>query len=190
MRIINPPETSSAMLAAWIAVASAFAPPPAFAVANFDFGGSGSEGLADLTTCDARLIWDVENAACVEPRRGVLPDEALTNYAFALLKAERFEDALAALDLRETPDDAKALNYRGFATRKIGRIDESIGYYLKAIMLAPRYVEIREYLGEAYVANGRLDLAEQQLVIIETLCGTSCEEYSELAQAIEAARAR
>jgi len=190
MPTINPHETSWTMLAAWISIAFAFAPPPAFAVVNFEFGGGGADGLADLTTCNARLIWDVEKAACVEPRRGVLPDEALTSYAFALLKAERFEDALAVLDLREAPDDAEALNYRGFATRKLGRIDESISYYLKGIVLAPRYVEIREYLGEAYVASGRLDLAEQQLVIIETLCGTSCEEYSELAQAIEAARAR
>jgi len=186
----NPRETLSAILAASIAVAVALAPTPAFAVANFEFGGTGADGLADLTTCDARLIWDAENSACIEPRRGVLPDDALTSYALALVKAERFEDALAALDLRETPDDAKALNYRGFATRKLGRIDESISYYLKAIALAPRYVEVREYLGEAYAENGRIDLAEQQLVVIETLCGTSCEEYSELAQAIEAARAR
>jgi tetratricopeptide (TPR) repeat protein len=180
---------SSAILAAFIAAGFALASPPAFAVVNFEFG-SGPGELADLTTCDARLLWNVESGACVEPGRGVLPDDALTNYALALVKAERFDDALAVLDLRETPDDAKALNCRGFATRKLGRIDESIGYYLKAVALAPRYVEVREYLGEAYVAKGRFDLAEQQLVIIETLCGTSCEEYSELAQAIESGRTR
>jgi tetratricopeptide (TPR) repeat protein len=159
---------------------------PALAVVNFEFGAG--SGLADLTTCDAGLIWDRENGACVEARQGALPDEALSDYALALIKSERFEEALATLDLREVPDDAKALNYRGYATRKLGRIDESITYYLKAVTLAPRYVEVREYLGEAYIAQGRIDLAEQQLVIIETLCGTSCEEYSELAQAIEAAR--
>ena len=67
------------------------------------------------------MIWDRENGVCVEARKGALPDEALTDYALALVKAERFEEALATLDLRESPDDAKALNYRGFATRKLGR---------------------------------------------------------------------
>ena len=190
MPMINPREAYPTILAALIAIAPALAPPPAFAVANFEFGGTAADGLADLTNCGGRLIWDGERDTCVEPRKGVLPDEALTNYAFALVKAERFEDALAALDLREMPDDAKTLNYRGFATRKLGRVDEGISYYLKAVALAPRYVEVREYLGEAYVEKGRLDLAEQQLVVIETLCGTSCEEYSELAQAIAEGRAR
>lgn len=162
------------MLATLIALAAS----PASAVASFEFGGTSSTGLADLTTCETRLVWDRENGVCIEARRGALPDEALTDYALALVKAERYDEALAALDLRETPDDAKALNYRGFATRKLGRLDESIGHYLKAVALAPRYVEVREYLGEAYVYKGQLDRAEQQLVIIETLCGTSCEAYS------------
>jgi tetratricopeptide (TPR) repeat protein len=168
-------------------VVSALFSRPAVAIVNFE-SGVGS-GLTDLTTCEAGQVWDRENGICVEAAKGVLSDEALTDYALALVVAERFEDALAILDLRESPDDAKALNCRGFATRKLGRIDESIGYYLQAVALAPRYVPVREYLGEAYVAKGRIDLAEQQLVIIETLCGTSCEEYAELAQAIEAGRA-
>jgi tetratricopeptide (TPR) repeat protein len=114
----------------------------------------------------------------------------LTAYAFALIKAERFEEALATLDLREGSDDARALNYRGFATRSLGLLDESIDYYLKAVAVAPRYAEVREYLGEAYIAKGRFDLAAQQLTIIETLCGMSCEAYVGLAEAIAAGRNR
>ena len=154
------------------------------------FGGTGSDGSADLTTCETRHDLGSGKQRCVEARKGALPDEALTDNAFALVKAERFEDALATLDLREKPDDAEALNYRGFATRKLGRVDESIGYYQKAVALAPRYAEVREYLGEAYISKGRLDLAEQQLTIIETLCGTNCEAYFELAEAIAEGRAR
>jgi tetratricopeptide (TPR) repeat protein len=175
-----------AVFATLIALASVLAASPAFAVANF--GGTGSGGLADLTICEPQMIWDRENSVCVEARKGALPDEAVTDYALALIEAERFEEALATLDLREGPDDAKALNYRGFATRKLGRLDESIGHYLKAVSLAPRYVEAREYLGEAYLSNGQLDRAEQQLTIIETLCGTSCEAYLGLAEAIAASR--
>ena len=43
---------------------------------------------------------------------------------------------------------------------------------------------MREYLGEAYVIKGRLDLAKEQLGKIEALCGRGCEEYRDLADAI------
>ena len=188
MPAIRSHRALSAILAGLVVISFVLDPGRARAVAGFEFGGDGFEGSADLTTCDAGLVWDAGNGACIEAQRGVLSDEALTDYAFALVKQERFEDALATLDLLENSDTARALNYRGFATRKLGRLDESIRHYLRAVSLAPRYVEVREYLGEAYVAKGQLDLAEQQLTIIETLCGTVCEEYSELAQAIEAGR--
>jgi hypothetical protein len=52
------------------------------------------------------------------------------------------------------------------------------------VALDPDYTLVREYLGEAYVSQGRLDLAEQQLVEIEKRCGTTCEAYEDLAEAI------
>ena len=45
--------------------------------------------------------------------------------------------------------------------------------------------KVREYLGEAYVVKGRLDLAQEQLQQIKSICGnTACEEYQDLAEAI------
>jgi len=44
---------------------------------------------------------------------------------------------------------------------------------------------VREYLGEAYVIKGRLDLAREQLQRIESICGSTCEEYRDLAEAIQ-----
>ncbi|MNG32379.1 Tetratricopeptide repeat protein [compost metagenome] len=77
------------------------------------------------------------------------------------------------------------MNYRGYATRKLGRTDEGIGYYLQSVKLDPQYAQVREYLGEAYVVKGRLDLAQEQLRQIESICGsTQCEEYQDLAEAI------
>ena len=61
---------------------------------------------------------------------------------------------------RET---AEALNYRGYATRKLGRVDEGIGYYLKSVALDPHYAQVREYLGEAYVIKGDVEKASEQL---------------------------
>jgi hypothetical protein len=43
----------------------------------------------------------------------------------------------------------------------------------------------REYLGEGYVAAGKMDLAKAQLTEIASRCGTTCEEYQELAEHIE-----
>ena len=63
----------------------------------------------------------------------------------------------------QNPNTAEALNYRGYATRKLGRVDEGIGYYLQSVALDPEYTLVREYLGEAYVIQGKLDLAKEQL---------------------------
>jgi tetratricopeptide (TPR) repeat protein len=116
--------------------------------------------------------------------RGDLSDDVLTDYAFALAKAQRYDEALDMLNQLKNPDTAKALNYRGYATRKLGRTEEGIGYYLKSVALAPKYAQVREYLGEAYVIQGKLDLAKDQLKTIATICGTNCEAYRDLAKAI------
>ena len=122
-------------------------------------------------------------------RSGVLPDPALTEYAFALAKAERYQEALEILDMLEDSNTPRALNYRGYATRKLGRTEEGIGYYLKSVALDPGYSQVREYLGEAYVIQGKLDLAKQQLQTIQKLCGsTECEEYEDLSDAIRKAQ--
>ena len=51
----------------------------------------------------------------------------------------------------------------------------------------PHYVQVREYLGEAYVIQGKLGLAKEQLHVIELLCGTVCEEYLDLSEVIKTA---
>ena len=94
------------------------------------------------------------------------------------------------LDLLGDPNTPRALNYRGYATRKLGRIDEGIGYYLKSIALDPKYPQVREYLGEAYVIEGKFNLAKEQLATIGKLCGaTDCEYYQSLAKALDDAHA-
>jgi Flp pilus assembly protein TadD len=113
-----------------------------------------------------------------------LSDADRTDYAYRLAKAGRYEEALALLDTLTQPNTAKALNYRGYATRKLGRTDEGIGYYLQSLKLDPQYAQVREYLGEAYVIKGRVDLAQEQLQQIKSICGMSCEEYQDLAEAI------
>ena len=145
-------------------------------------------GNADLKTCDKGLVWDAKKKKCLAKHGGVLPDAELTEYAYALAKAERYQEALDILDMLENPNTPRALNYRGYATRKLGRTDEGIGYYLKSVALDPAYPQVREYLGEAYVIEGKLDLARDQLSAIEKLCGSKeCEYYADLSEAISKA---
>jgi Flp pilus assembly protein TadD len=137
--------------------------------------------------CENGQIYDGKKKQCVPAQSGVIDDESLADYAYALAKAERFEEALATLDLMLEPDTAEALNYRGYATRKLGHVDEGIAYYMQAVALDPEYTLVREYLGEAYVIRGDLDLARGQLDAIEKSCGTTCEPYQDLAEAIDLA---
>jgi tetratricopeptide (TPR) repeat protein len=144
----------------------------------------------DLTTCNPGQVWDRKKHKCLRRHSSVLPDSELTEYAYALAKAYRFQEALDVLDSLDNPNTPRALNYRGYATRKLGRTDEGIGYYLQSVALDPQYPQVREYLGEAYVIEGKFDLAKEQLATIEKLCGSKdCEYYSDLAKALDDAHA-
>jgi tetratricopeptide (TPR) repeat protein len=146
--------------------------------------GGGGSGSGDKTTCPAGEVYDARSMSCVKQGSKVLPDAALADYAYALAKAERYDEALEILKLMKNPNTAQALNYRGYATRKLGRVDEGISYYLKSVRLDPRYAQVREYLGEAYVIKGDMARAKAQLRMIKAICGTECEEYEDLAKAI------
>ena len=138
------------------------------------------------TTCKPGEIWDRKKHICLHRHSGVLPDSEMTEYAFALASADRYQEALDVLDLLENANTPRALNYRGYATRKLGRIDEGIGYYLQSIALDPVYPQVREYLGEAYVIKGEIGLAKTQLAAIGKLCGVAeCEYYRRLSKALE-----
>lgn len=136
-------------------------------------------------TCKPAQIYDAMQRDCIPLEGASVSDLNRVRYAYALAKEERFEEALRVLDTMVDSNTAEALNYRGYATRKLGRTDEGIGYYLKSIAMAPHYASAREYLGEAYLTKGRLDLAEEQLKAIYGICGTQCEEYIDLAEAIK-----
>jgi tetratricopeptide (TPR) repeat protein len=150
----------------------------------------GAQSRDDMTTCHPGEIWDKKKHVCLHRHSGVLPDSEMTEYAFALASADRFQEALDVLDLLDNPNTPRALNYRGYATRKLGRIDEGIGYYLQSIALDPEYPQVREYLGEAYVLQGKFDLAKTELDTIGKLCGMSdCEYYQRLTKALTDAHA-
>lgn len=158
----------------------ALASAPVLALADGGGGGGGGGANAD---CPRGEVWDQRSGRCVK-QGSALPDKVLKDYAYALAKAERYDEALATLDLLHDPNTAEALNYRGYATRKLGRVDEGIGYYLKSLAKDPHYAQVREYLGEAYVIKGDVAAAQAQLDAIKGICGTGCEQYQHLADAL------
>lgn len=148
-------------------------------------GDSDESETPKKPNCPKGQVYDTKTKSCVMQTSSLTPDADKTDYAYRLAKAGRYQEALSLLDTLKEPNTAKALNYRGYATRKLGRTDEGISYYLKSVALDPKYAQVREYLGEAYVIKGQVDLAKEQLETIRTLCGTTCEEYRDLAHAID-----
>lgn len=159
----------------------------AFGVATFApayaMGDGGSSSTTPAKKCKKGEV--VKNGKCVKATSGVLPDEDLYQQGRALAQAGEYDWALTVLAAVSNQKDPRVLNYIGYSHRKSGRLDEAFGYYHKAIEIDPNFVLAREYLGEGYVAAGRIDLAKSQLTEIANRCGTTCEEYQELAEHIE-----
>ncbi|ANI31358.1 tetratricopeptide repeat-containing protein [Yersinia entomophaga] len=135
--------------------------------------------------CPKGQVYDTKTNSCVVEKTSMVSDSDKTQYAYHLAKTGRYQEALDLLDTLKQPNTREAWNYRGYATRKLGRTDEGISYYQRSIALDPHYPKVREYLGEAYMIKGRPDLAKAELATIKDLCGTECEEYRDLAAAID-----
>jgi tetratricopeptide (TPR) repeat protein len=94
---------------------------------------------------------------------------------------------------REEPDNPDVHNLLGYTYRKQARPDltRAVEHYQAALRLDPRHKGAHEYLGEAYLMQRRPADAERHLAELERICGgRACEEYQELAKAIEAYQAR
>ncbi|MSO29062.1 MAG: enzyme of heme biosynthesis, partial [Candidatus Planktophila sp.] len=66
----------------------------------------------------------------------------------------------------------------------LGQYNQAGGYYLKALKIDPNHLGALEYQGELFLIQKKLVSAKQNLAKLKRLCGTSCEEYLDLAQAI------
>jgi tetratricopeptide (TPR) repeat protein len=144
-------------------------------------GGGDNSG----TKCKKGEVWDKKKKKCVKASSGVLPDEDLYQQGVALAKAGEYDWALTVLAAVSNQNDPRVLNYTGYSYRKSGQIEKGIGYYQRALAIDPNFVLAREYLGEGYVASGRIDLAKAELTQIAQRCGTTCEEYQDLAEELE-----
>jgi tetratricopeptide (TPR) repeat protein len=117
------------------------------------------------------------------PNPAKVPLETDFQKAEYMIKGEQYDEAIVLLQrvVNQYPNDTDAWNLLGFATRKLGRNEEALGYYRKALALDPKHKGANEYLGELYLQMNDLKKAEEQLVVLKGICGSNCEEADDLA---------
>ena len=103
-----------------------------------------------------------------------------------LIKAERYDEAIPLLKnvVAKNARDADAWNYLGFASRKLGKTNEALEAYNKALAIDPKHKGAHEYLGELYLLMKDPAKAQEQLTLLQGMCAGSCEEVDDLQQAI------
>lgn len=106
--------------------------------------------------------------------------------ARADIKAKNWTQAIADLKLivKASPNNADAFNLLGYSYRNAGSYELAGRAYAKALKLDPKHTGALEYQGVLFIKLGQLDKANANLAKIKTICGTSCEEYKDLAKAL------
>ena len=83
------------------------------------------------------------------------------------------------------PNNADAWNYLGFASRKLGKYEESEVAYKRALSINPDHVGALEYYGELHLTLKRPEKAKDLLAQLKTLCTLNCKEMKQLEAAIK-----
>jgi tetratricopeptide (TPR) repeat protein len=145
-------------------------------------GLAAGSGSSSEPTCSNGKVWDAGKKMCVPSNR--LDDADLIEHGRNLALNGEYDKALEVLGAVRNQENDIALTYTGYAMRKLGRVDDGIAYYHRALALNPDNLDTREYLGEGYVAAGRVDLALAELNTLEGLCGADCDQVEQLQLAI------
>jgi Flp pilus assembly protein TadD len=107
------------------------------------------------------------------------------------VKAKDYAKAIPLLQqaLNSDPRDADAYNLLGYSYRKTGNMQSALAYYQRALQLDANHRGANEYLGQLYVEMKELSKAEERLQKLAQLCQQRCEEYRDLKEAIDKAKA-
>ncbi len=115
---------------------------------------------------------------------GLVSGVCFSEFGFHVTCVDKDGDKIAKLQQQIMPIYEPGLEQLVENNRKAGRLEIGITYYRKALAINPDFVLAREYLGEGYVAAGRIDLAKLELNEIKNRAGASSEEYQDLSKAI------
>jgi tetratricopeptide (TPR) repeat protein len=107
-------------------------------------------------------------------------------HARALIMDGQYEAGIAAMHAIGDDDNAEIANFIGYASRKLGRYEESKFWYEKALAADPNHVRTWSYYGMWHAEQGNKLMAQDFLEKVRLICGnTSCEEYVKLKGVIE-----
>src|SRR6516164_10763803 len=119
-----------------------------------------------------------------KPKSSALPDDQIYSLGYWQAKGGEYAAALTTLRSASNQADPRIQTMIGYSLRKLGRVDEALPYYFAALTTDPKRTTTRQYLGEAYLQIGQPNQAKQQLAEIAKRCGTACEDYQLLKDAI------
>ena len=107
--------------------------------------------------------------------------------AVSLINEHRFAEAMTSLDEAQKafgphPD---VLTYKGYVSRKLGRLDQAEAYYQEALAIAPDHRGATEYYGELKVVRGDMAGARLMLAKLDRQCAFGCAEAEDLRRWIE-----
>ena len=106
--------------------------------------------------------------------------------AYELIYAEHdYAAGIDKLHALKHDDNADVANLIGYASRKLGRYDDSKFWYEKALAADPRHARTWSYYGMWHAEQGNLLKAADMLQKVRSICGTECKEYTELKSALE-----
>ncbi|MCB1888503.1 MAG: hypothetical protein KDH20_12930 [Rhodocyclaceae bacterium] len=113
-------------------------------------------------TCTGTQVWDEKTQKCVNPKKSDLGTDALVGAVRELAYAGRLDDAQGVLAAIADQSDDRVLTYWGFTHRKLGHTELANAFYLKALAKNPDNLLARSYMGQGFVAEGRVDDAIAQ----------------------------
>jgi predicted Zn-dependent protease len=124
--------------------------------------------------------------AKVAPGATTVPAKSKYDQGKDAIERKDWKAAVALFDevVKTDPGNADAWNLYGYSTRKGGNPKAAIGLYDKALKLNPKHLGALEYQGEAFVELKQVPKAKKNLAMIKSICGTSCEQYIDLAKVI------
>jgi tetratricopeptide (TPR) repeat protein len=99
-----------------------------------------------------------------------------------------YDAAIVALKSLGRDDNPDVANLIGYASRKLGRYDDSKTWYERALAADPRHARTWSYYGMWHAEQGNVLKARDHLARVAQLCGTRCREYTELKGVIEGTR--
>src|SRR5262245_45520269 len=108
------------------------------------------------------------------------------DHARALIRDGQYEAGIAAMRALDHDDNPEVANFIGYASRKLGRYEDSKFWYEKALAADPNHVRTWSYYGMWHAEQGNLLMAKDYLEKVRLICGnTTCEEYRQLQGVID-----